>query len=363
MRGLEHRDFARRGAADRDALLATLHRQPCITEQVMRRAGIEALDEQVVDVDEGVRDAPGDPAIMGEMRKSGHARHREADDVEGVAGEVPLRVHVRDLEHTMRIAGQQWPSRCAARRRHRPVVAAPAGRVRRGGVEQRGRRRGEGGKCRGPARRLDTRRNAQQVDAAILVAQLRSLRRAHPGQGRGAPKLEPDRAHQQAEAAHHRDGMPCFPSLRHRAQQRVFRRRWCAGIEVGIHPADIGLEHPSRLIAECCEIPPAGRLHAEAAAERIHLDRCGAQPFRAAAEGAAAVQFHLEQPVLGMDEALCGKRILRIACAYMRHALGVAEYFDRCRKARDTQAASQRRQGRAQCLRRHPASSTSQNIG
>ena len=65
----------------------------------------EALDIEIVDVDKSVRDAPSDMSVVGEMGKAGHARHSEPNDVEFIAGNMHLCVHVRHLEHAMGISG------------------------------------------------------------------------------------------------------------------------------------------------------------------------------------------------------------------------------------------------------------------
>src|SRR5690606_33735915 len=106
-------------------------RQPAILEAVVPGtvALLEALDEEVVDVGEGMGDAPGDMAVVGEVRESRHTGDLEADRIELLAADMALRVHARHLEDTVRIAGEQRPAAGGARAPDCPVVAAAAGHV------------------------------------------------------------------------------------------------------------------------------------------------------------------------------------------------------------------------------------------
>ena len=97
-------DMDRRAPTDRDLLSPPPNRQPFVFEQIGSAIVGEALDIEIVDVDKSVRDAPSDMTVVGEMWKSGHARHSEPNDVEFIASNMHLRIHVWHLEHAMRIA-------------------------------------------------------------------------------------------------------------------------------------------------------------------------------------------------------------------------------------------------------------------
>src|SRR5258708_33958719 len=87
---------------------------------------IEAFEIEIVDIDEGMGNAPRHLAVMAEIRESRCAGHCEADDIEIVAGEMSLRIHARHFQHAMRIPRQQWPTGPGPLRSEGPVVAASA---------------------------------------------------------------------------------------------------------------------------------------------------------------------------------------------------------------------------------------------
>src|SRR5260370_7463474 len=87
---------------------------------------IEAFDIEIVDIDEGMGNAPRHLAVMAEIRESRCAGHCEADTIEIVAGEMSLRIHARPFQHAMRIPRQQCPTGPPPLPPHRPPAAPPA---------------------------------------------------------------------------------------------------------------------------------------------------------------------------------------------------------------------------------------------
>ena len=89
------------------------------------------FDEQIVDVHERVRHAPGDLVRCERSAEIPARRAPSGRSRRSVAGEVGLAVHVRHLEDAMRISRQQRPAAGGPAGRQRPVVAAAADRPAR----------------------------------------------------------------------------------------------------------------------------------------------------------------------------------------------------------------------------------------
>ena len=213
-----------RAAADGNGFRTGPHRFPPVADP--GAAGfVELLKIEVVDVHERVRDAARDVPVVHEVLERRDARHRQADRVERVAGEVMLRIHPRHLERPVRVPGQDGPPRGAPPGADRPVVAAAPRLVRTHRPQQRRNGRLQRRKVRLPALGGDVWRYAQQVVPAIVIAQLHGLPGAHDRQGERAPQLEPDGPHQQAQPPHDRDAVPWLPRLGGSAQQAVFHRQ------------------------------------------------------------------------------------------------------------------------------------------
>ena len=111
-------------AAHLDGFGAMRRRQHFVFEAIVAGAGVELFDIEIMDIDKGVRHAPGHVGRVPEMREAGDAGNSEADDVELVAGKMRLCVHVRHFQHAMRVAGDDRPPGRGAFGRDRPIVAA-----------------------------------------------------------------------------------------------------------------------------------------------------------------------------------------------------------------------------------------------
>src|SRR5713101_6139455 len=124
MTGLDDFDLDILFAANRNPLLAALDRRPTFLEARILCASVEALDIEVVNVDERMRHAPGDTGCVTIVRKSGHARHRQTDNVELITRKMRLRIHVGHFQNPVWVSREQRAAGCGAVRGESPVIAA-----------------------------------------------------------------------------------------------------------------------------------------------------------------------------------------------------------------------------------------------
>ena len=77
----------------------------------------------------------------------------------------------------------------------------------------------------------------------------------------------------------------------------------------------------------------------------VMLDKCCPQHLGQLARSIAARDVHLPQPVLRCDVALREQKVLHVLRANVRHALGVAQHFNRSGNARYRELAINLGQG------------------
>ena len=329
MPGFDNLDVDRLGAAHQDGFLAHLAVLPAVGREMAGAAVLELLDEQVVDVGKGMGHAPSHMPVVRKVREARHPRYRQADGIKTGAGQMALQVHAGQLEHPVRVASQQWPPAGAARWCHRPIVAAATGGIGRAQHGQRLDRRCEILQAGDPALAFFTRREAQQIGTAVVIAQFGNIGRSDRPQGCSTPKFEPDRAHQKPAPAHHGDAMPGLPGRRRGVEQAVFHRQRMAFGQKGVHAIAVGLQHQAGRLTQRCQITLRGRVAAELPRQGVAGNARRASPLRPATGHAHAAGVHLPQAVLRMHIGLCKKGVVVAAGPNVSNAPTVAEHLDR----------------------------------
>ena len=247
-----------------------------------------------------------------------------------VAGQMRLVVHARHFQHAVRVAGEQRPPGRGLLRAERPVVAA-AGDFRLLLVvagQQCCESRLEVGERGEITHAFSAGRNAQHVVAAVVEPQFCDLVGADDRQCGRAPQFPPHRAHQEADLAHHRDGMPRLPLRGSRAEDGVFR--WpSAERDEGVDAARIGFEHGPGVVVEQREIAPRGAGGVELPPQHICGDGGLADPLCIAPGATPQQRFHLPETVLRVRKSEPGKGIEMRGSADMWNAPSIASQLYR----------------------------------
>ena len=305
----------------------------------------EPFDVEVLNVRGQVREAPGDPVVPAQD-DPGDARQRRADGAEPGTlemGEIPDR---RRAQVQMRIVREERLAGGRPRAAEDPAVGA----VRRG-TGRRQRRRAGG---------LDRRLRPDAGKVGQDDGRVSGIGREEFEEpvGRHAGQLDQAQAEQFPSPVpgevpgHHlspREGVPRRPRLRPMAEDQELRRqRAVAGVEKRVDAGRVGIEDapgpPVELGVGALRRP----VDPERAQKPVGGPGRGAEDLRQASGADAAVDLHLPQPVLGVDEPEAVHHVLDVLRVDVRHGVAVADDADGGGEARQLDGPLHRRQGAAQ---------------
>ncbi len=344
-----HRQRDRRGVANIDPLLARGDGERAAGREIMAGiAGIRLLDIEILDVAAGGGEAPGDVIVMAENEER---RARRGDAGEFLARRLDAREipHPRRGEIEMRVVGEQRLAGLRVRAAEHPVV--------RRCLRSRHRRQ---------KRVKPVERQLAQCRAGVAQHHRRVLGiggEQHREVGRRDPLQQPRPQHLAAVIAGELDVHDLAPYQRIRRPPRlgrevediIFRRQRAAPRgEEGIDAGRIGVERRAHLGREDGKLRLGRAIEAEHPHRAIDPQGARAEDFREPPGAIAPHHVHLEQAVLGMDEAEREIGVVLVLRGDRRNAVGVAadlhrrvETWQRQRAIRDGQRRAEKEQREA----------------
>ncbi len=300
--GRAYREGHRRRALDGDDLLAGREAGGAVRDQVAGRIlGIDALDEQVLDVGAGVGEAPGDPAIV-PQHDTRHAGHAGADQLDLRRPQMRKIPVARRAQAQVRIVGKK----------RRAGGRATAGDDPGIGADAAGRRRWQGGRQLVPGQRA---RHLDQGGRRILRIVRPDVGDLLVRQALGEPGAEQLVTVVDAEIQRHQPQPDQAVRRPPRLQigvaedEELRRQRSGPALEESIDAAGVGLQPGDRRRLEVREARFRQAVQAEGAHEAVARERSRAEDLGEPAGAETPAELHLPEPVLGVREAKAEGRI------------------------------------------------------
>ena len=353
--GVEQRAVTRAevlvGRWARLATHANLHRRraerkPLPTEQVLPPRHVHVLDVEILHVDAGIGQPPRHPRVVADDDKR-RRRQGDATDVEPAGHDVHFVPDRRHLDGQVRVVGQQWPARGAARRGHDPAVAAPgtSADVEPGQTGRQRRLLDSGGDnlCAGvivasrtsgvrPGRRT---RSAARDDgrSAVwpLAHQAAGFRGANGRRQPSADQLTPTvLGKAPRHQAGYRERVDRRPGFRRDPEGKKFR--WASPAahlgDGGIHAAAVLLESVAHQRRRCLPFLAGRTAQPQADEPLVHANRRRAEHFGEPAAGGAAVELHLPEPFATVQKPHGEPGVIGVTRVNVGHAVSVEEDLD-----------------------------------
>ena len=362
----QHGAVARRAAGQRDVLSALyLDRQRFLSEirKAFRRAvlpgivGIQLFQEQVLGIEIGRRQPPGEPVVSAGQNKR-RSRQGAADQVAGFLPFLPAQMgeieRAGRRQAQMRIVGQQRLAGDGLRAGNRPVVGS-----------RQLQRPGRGGLCRfldrlGARRLVETVQRLQIGQHRRIVPFVRrvdflDLAGGKPAAGQRQPSdflvhvgIERQRHHFQQ-----RDRLPGLPRFGLVAKddeldgKRRFELSGLAG-DPGVDPFHIGGDHGPVFGLQPLEGGFRSRCNAQRPEKSVGGNRIRPEHFRQPALPRHAQHFHLPQPLACMCPTERAHRVKPALRLDMGNGVLILDDRHGCRKPGDRRFALGRRHRIAQ---------------
>jgi hypothetical protein len=145
-----------------------------------------------------------------------------------------------------------------------------------------------------------------------------------------SPELAAVRPHEDVANLEYRAAVPRLPRRCVDTEQFEFARRGSPGSEERIDAGRVRVEHLSRFVVEAFVIDLRGFRDPHPSHEGIEGDRPGAEELGEPARRAPAVELHLPEAILCVDETLAEECVVSGPRSHMRDPQPVAQDLDRC---------------------------------
>ena len=301
------------------------------------------FDNQVFRIRPRGREPPGDMAVVADQqeRHAGHGRPGKHAVRGFQAGQIPQD---RRPEFQVRVVGQERLAGRRARPRQRPGVGRRARRARAARIPI------QGGKGCQTAAAAGHARKGRRCVAGVGRPQEIHLFRRQSGQHVETQAFRPPITRQaQGHQLAPDQAVGGSPGFRRMTKCQEFDGARPGGIvDPGVDPVGIGLQTALQFGRRGLRLRFGQPVDSQPTHVAVHVEGRRAQHFRQPPSPRAAHQFHLEEPVLGMDETEGEKGAVPVVGADARHAMAVAGDRHRRRKPRELQAARRLGKGRGE---------------